>query len=92
MRMIILALLAILTPFPRVRGGAEERKFIVHILPNGADIAISGPFTQGLSAAFHASLDRAPKARLVRLVRLGSSGRESWTWQWTSIPRFERMG
>lgn len=72
MRMIILALLAILTPFPRVRGGAEERKFIVHILPNGADIAISGPFTQGLSAAFHASLDRAPKARL---VRLGSSGR-----------------
>jgi len=52
---------------------AKEEAFIVRVLPSGEDIAISGPITQGLGAAFRAALEKAPKARLVRLESGGGT-------------------
>lgn len=52
---------------------AAEPAFIVRILPSGEDIAISGPITQGLGAAFRDALAKAPKARLVRLESGGGT-------------------
>ena len=52
---------------------AAEPGFILRILPSGEDIAIAGPITQGLGAAFRAALAQAPKVRLVRLESGGGT-------------------
>ena len=70
---IMLLLCATLLPAIIAPAAAEEQKFIVRLLPSGEDIAISGPITQGLGAAFRAALAKAPKARLVRLESNGGT-------------------
>jgi len=68
LRALVLILLAILAPAP---ADAQDRPFIVRLLPSGEDIAVAGSFTDGLADAFRAALLRAPKARLVRLESTG---------------------
>ncbi len=70
-RIWLVILLLVLTPAP-ARPSAEPG-FIVRILPSGEDIAISGPITEGLGAAFRDALAKAPKARLVRLESGGGT-------------------
>lgn len=72
MRRTIAALAVVLLLTGRATHAADP-PFIVRILPSGEDIAISGPITQGLGAAFRAALAKAPRARLVRLESGGGT-------------------